>query len=129
MTKVKKSRVSLIFFTSGYIYYMKSYHDKFNNKYFNKKKMNMNSTNICQTRKDRHGANNPMFGRKHSDEARRKQSEAAKKRNMEFQKWKAANRPLTMDEFLSSQPMREHINIIIKEEIKRLIWKGLDSST
>ena len=60
----------------------------------------MNSTNISQVRKDRHGANNPMWGRKHSDEARRKQSEAAQKRNQEFQKWKAANRPLTMDEFL-----------------------------
>ena len=87
----------------------------------------MNSTNIC--RKDRHGSNNPMWGRKHSDEARRKQSEAAKRRSQEFQQWKAANRPLTMDEFLSSQPMREHIYTIIKEEIKRVIWKGLDSST
>ncbi|SEA64987.1 NUMOD3 motif-containing protein [Prevotella sp. tc2-28] len=89
----------------------------------------MNSTNISQVRKDRHGSNNPMWGRKHSDEARRKQSEAAQKRNQEFQKWKAANRPLTMDEFLSSQPMREHINTIIKEEIKKVIWIGLDNST
>lgn len=89
----------------------------------------MNSTNISQVRKDRNGANNPMWGRKHSDEARRKQSEAAQKRNQEFQKWKAANRPLTMDEFLSSQPMREHINTIIKEEIKKVIWIGLDNST
>ena len=60
----------------------------------------MENEQNCQInkKKDRHGANNPMFGRKHSDEARRKQSEAAKKRNMEFQKWKAANKPMTMDE-------------------------------
>lgn len=89
----------------------------------------MNSTNICQVRKDRHGANNPMWGRKHSDEARRKQSEAAQKRNQEYKKWKDANRPLTMDEFLGSKPMREHIETIIKEEIKKVIWKGLDSNT
>ena len=89
----------------------------------------MNSTNICQVRKDRHGANNPMWGRKHSDEARRKQSEAAQKRNQEYQKWKAANKPMTMDEFLSSKPMREHISSIIKEEIRNVIWKGLDSNT
>ena len=89
----------------------------------------MNSTDIFQTRKDRHGANNPMWGRKHSDEARRKQSEAAQKRNQEFQKWKAANRPLTMDEFLGTKPMREHIETIIKEEIKKVIWKGLDGNS
>lgn len=88
----------------------------------------MNSTEICLTRKDRHGTNNPMWGRKHSDEARRKQSDAAKKRNQEYQKWKAANKPMTMDEFLSSQPMREHINTIIKEEIKKVIWRGLDNN-
>ena len=91
----------------------------------------MENEQNCQInkKKDRHGANNPMFGRKHSDEARRKQSEAAKKRNMEFQKWKAANKPMTMDEFLSSQPMREHVSSIVREEIKKVIWKGLDSST
>lgn len=88
----------------------------------------MNSTDICHTRKDRHGPNNPMWGRKHSDEARRKQSESAKKRNLEYQRWKAANRPLTMDEFLDSQPMREHISSIIREEIKKVIWKGLDNN-
>lgn len=91
--------------------------------------MDVTNNNQLQNRQDRHGANNPMWGRKHSDEARRKQSEAAQKRNQEFQKWKAANRPLTMTEFLSSQPMREHINTIIKEEIKKVIWKGLDNNT
>lgn len=91
----------------------------------------MENVQNCQINKknDRHGANNPMYGRRHSDEARRKQSEAALKRNQEYQKWKAANRPLTMDEFLDSKPMREHIETIIREEIKKVIWKGLDSNT
>lgn len=89
----------------------------------------MNSTDICQTRKDRRGANNPMWGRHHSDITKQKQSEAAKKRYQEFQKWKAVNKPLTMDEFLGSKPMREHISTIIREEIKKVIWKGLDNST
>ena len=90
----------------------------------------MDNTNNLQSinRKDRHGPNNPMWGRKHSDEARRKQSEAAQKRNQEFQKWKAANRPLTMNEFLGSEPMKEHICTIIREEIKKVICKGLDNS-
>jgi hypothetical protein len=70
-----------------------------------------------------------MWGRHHSDITKQKQRDAAQKRNQEFQKWKAANRPLTMDEFLGSKPMREHIETIIKEEIKKVIWKGLDSNT
>lgn len=87
------------------------------------------TNNNLQNRKDRHGANNPMWGRHHSDITKQKQRDAAQKRNQEFQKWKAANRPLTMDEFLGSKPMREHIETIIKEEIKKVIWKGLDSNT
>ena len=88
----------------------------------------MNNNNNYKIR-SRAGANNPMWGRKHSDEAKRKQSEAAKKRHQEYQKWQDANKPMTMDEFLDSQPMREHIGAIIKEEIKRVIWKGLGSKS
>ena len=69
-------------------------------------------------RPSRVGQNNPMWGRKHSDEARRKQSEAAKKR---YQQWKDNQAPLTMDEFLSSQPMREYISSLIREEIIKLL--------
>lgn len=81
-----------------------------------------NSTSNKQ-RPSRQGANNPMWGRKHSDEARRKQSEAAKKRHQEYQKWKDSQAHLTMDEFLSSQPMREYISSLIREEIDKVIWK------
>ena len=65
-----------------------------------------NNTNV-RLQPSRQGANNPMWGRKHSDEARRKQSEAAKKR---YQRWKESQPHLTMDEFLGSQPIREYIN-------------------
>lgn len=72
-------------------------------------------------RPSRVGQNNPMWGRKHSDEARRKQSEAAKKRYQQYQQWKDNQAPLTMDEFLSSQPMREYISSLIREEIIKLL--------
>lgn len=79
-------------------------------------------------RPSREGANNPMWGRKHSDEARRKQSEAAKKRHQQFQQWKNSQKPLTMDEFLSNNPsVKEYItllaNKIIKEQIDKVVWK------
>ena len=81
-----------------------------------------NNTNVRQ-RPSREGQNNPMWGRKHSDETRRKQSEAAKKRHQEYKKWKDSQAHLTMDEFLSSQPMREYISSLIREEIDKVIWK------
>lgn len=78
-----------------------------------------NNTNVRQ-QPSRQGANNPMWGKKHSDEARRKQSEAAKKR---YQQWKENPPHLTMDEFLGSQPMKEYINSLMREEIDKIVWK------
>lgn len=72
----------------------------------------------------RAGQNNPMWGRKQSDEARRKQSEAAKKRYQQYQQWKDSQPHLTMAEFLGSKPMREYISSLIREEIDKAIWKG-----
>ena len=82
-----------------------------------------NMENICQTQKkiDRHGANNPMFGRHHSSITRQKQSDAAKKRYQQYKQWKDNQAHITMDELLSNQPMREHINSIIREEIAKLL--------
>lgn len=85
--------------------------------------MTMDSNTNVNQRPSRQGANNPMWGRKHSDEARRKQSEAAKKRHQEYQKWKDSQAHLTMDEFLGSKPMREYICSLIREEIDKAIWK------
>ena len=72
-------------------------------------------------RPSRAGQNNPMWGRKQSDEALRKQSEAAKKRHQEYQKLKDSQAHITMDEFLGSQPMREYISSLIREEIYKLL--------
>jgi len=69
----------------------------------------------------RAGQNNPMWGRKQSDEARRKQSEAAKRRYQQYQQWKDNQAHLTMDEFLGSQPIKEYISSLIKEEIIKLL--------
>ena len=84
----------------------------------------MESNINVKQRPSTQGANNPMWGRKHSDEARRKQSEAAKKRHQEYQKWKDSQAHLTMDEFLGSKPMREYISSLIREAIDNMIWKG-----
>ena len=83
----------------------------------------MESNINVKQRPSRQGANNPMWGRKHSDEARRKQSEAATKRHQEYQKWKNSQAHLTMDEFLGSKPMREYISSLIREAIDNMIWK------
>ena len=69
----------------------------------------------------RDGQNNPMWGRKQSDEARRKQSEAAKKRHQQYKQWKDNQAHITMSEFLGSQPIREYISSLIREEIRKLI--------
>ena len=82
-----------------------------------------NIENICQTQKktDRHGANNPMFGRHHSSITRQKQSDAAKKRYQQYKQWKDNQTHISMDELLGSQPMRECISSIIREEIEKLL--------
>lgn len=78
------------------------------------------NTNIKQ-RPSREGQNNPMYGRKHTEEARRKQSEATKNRYKEYQKWKDSQHHITMDEFLNNKPIKEYISKVIKEEIDRII--------
>lgn len=82
----------------------------------------MDNTNNLQTsnRKDRHGPNNPMWGRHHTAITKQKQSDAATKRYQQYKK-AIENQPhLSMDEFLGSQPIRERISGIIREEISKL---------
>lgn len=83
----------------------------------------MNNINYMQNtkRKDRHGANNPMYGRTHSQESRNKMSQAATLRNQQYKKWKDSQSPLSMDEFLSSRPLKEFISKIIRKEISLLL--------
>ena len=84
----------------------------------------MDNTNVSQVpkRPDRHGANNPMFNRKHSQEAKNKMSQAAIRRNQQYKKALDAQHHLTMDEFLSNNPVTEqYLKKIIKEEIDKYI--------
>ena len=90
----------------------------------------MDNINVSQTsnRPDRHGMNNPMWGRHHSDATRQKQSDAAVRRNQEYTKWKDSQHHVTMDEFLSNNPsVEQYIKVlaskIIKEEIDKFVWK------
>lgn len=83
----------------------------------------MDKTNNLQTnnKKDRRGANNPMWGRHHTAIAKQKQSDAATKRYQQYKK-AIENQPhLSMDELLGSQPIRECISTIIREEIYKLL--------
>ena len=84
----------------------------------------MDNTNVSQASKrpDRHGANNPMFNRKHSQEAKNKMSQAAIRRNQDYKKWKDSQHHVTMDEFLGNNPVTEqYLKKIIKEEIDKYI--------
>lgn len=78
------------------------------------------NTNVKQ-RPSRSGQDNPMWGRSQSAETRRKQSEAMKKRHQQYRQWKDSQTHLTMDEFLSSQPLKEFISSTIREEITKLL--------
>ena len=83
----------------------------------------MNNKNICQMqkKKDRHGVNNPMWGRHHSAITKQKQSDAAIRRNQQYKKALDNQHHITMDEFLGSQPIKEYISSIIREEINKMI--------
>ena len=84
----------------------------------------MDNVSVNQTKKrpDRHGSNNPMWNRHHSIETRQKQSDAAIRRNQQYKKALDAQHHLTMDEFLSNNPVAEqYIKQLIKEEIDKFI--------
>lgn len=70
---------------------------------------------------DRHGVNNPMWGRHHSAITKQKQSDAAIRRNQQYKKALDSQHHITMDEFLGCQPIKEYISSIIREEIEKII--------
>ena len=79
----------------------------------------MDNTNVTppKQRPDRHGANNPMAGRHHSQESRNKMSQAATLRNQEYKKWKDSQHHITMDEFLNNNPsVEEYIKELAKKQ-------------
>lgn len=90
----------------------------------------MDNINVNQERKrpDRHGANNPMYGRTHSQQSRERMSQAATLRNQQYKKALDAQHHVSMDEFLSNNPsVKEYIKLlaqqVIKEEIDKLVWR------
>lgn len=85
----------------------------------------MSNTNVndSQTRPNRQGANNPMYGRHHSTTTKQKQSDAAKRRAAEIKKWKDSQHHITMDEFLANNPtVKEYIVHLVKQQIKEMTW-------
>ena len=86
-----------------------------------------NNINVNQQEKqrpDRHGANNPMYGRTHSQQSREKMSQAATLRNQQYKKALDAQHHITMDEFLRNNPtVEEYIKTLVRESIERFIWK------
>lgn len=79
-------------------------------------------------RKDRHGANNPMYGRTHSQESRNKMSQAATLRNQQYRDAMRNQHHVSMDEFLVANPsVKEYIKVlankVIKEEIDKIVWR------
>lgn len=86
-----------------------------------------NNINVSQQqkkpRKDVSGCNNPMYGRKHSQQSRQKMSQAATLRNQQYKKALDAQHHITMDEFLSNNPtVEQYIKTLVRESIQRYLW-------
>ena len=98
---------------------------------------NINVNQNTRQRLDRHGANNPMFGRKHSQQSKEKMSQAATLRNQQYRQAMMNQHHVSMDEFLQNCKTEgldiegyiktlikeEALKKIIQEEIDKLIWK------
>lgn len=86
----------------------------------------MENSNNVQSRPSRIGQSNPMWGRKQSDETRRKQSEAAKRRAADYKKWKDSQEHITMDEFLKGENFKRCVSEILREELIKAINKRVE---
>lgn len=71
-------------------------------------------------RPSRVGEANPMWGRKQSPETRLKQSEAAKRRAADYQKWKDSQHHITMDEYLQGEDFKRRVSEILREELMKV---------
>ena len=72
-------------------------------------------------RPDRHGANNPMWGRHHQQSTKEKMSQAAIRRNQEYKKALDNQHHVSMEEFLNNNPtVKEYISTLVKEETDKL---------
>ena len=82
------------------------------------------NVNQSSNRPDRHGSNNPMWGRHHNSITRQKQSDAAIRRNQQYKKALDNQHHVSMDEFLHNNPtVEEYIKTLVRESIQKFIWK------
>ena len=82
----------------------------------------METKNFYQ-RPSREGQNNPMWGRHHTSVTKQKQSDAAKRRYLEYKKAMDSQHHITMDEFLSNNPsVKEYISQLVRNQISEMIW-------
>lgn len=79
-----------------------------------------------QQRPSRAGQNNPMWGRKQSPETRQKQSDAAKRRAADYQKWKDSQEHITMDEFLQGENFKRRVAEILREELIKVAQRKVE---
>ena len=84
-----------------------------------------NNKNV-QQRPSRKGQANPMWGRKQSEETRRKQSEAAKRHAEDYRKWRDSQEHITMDEFLKGESFQKRVSEILREELMRVAQKRVE---
>ena len=86
----------------------------------------MECSNTTQQRPSRKGQANPMWGRKQSEETRRKQSEAAKRHAEDYRKWRDSQEHVTMDEFLKGESFKKRVSEILREELMRVAQKRVE---
>lgn len=89
---------------------------------------NINVNLQQRKRPDRHGANNPMYGRTHSQQSKERMSQAATLRNRQYKDALRNQHHVSMDEFLAANPkVEQYIKLlaskVIKEEIDKMVWK------
>ena len=85
---------------------------------------NIEVNRTTNKRPNRVGENNPMFGRKHSQESKNKMSQAAIRRNQEYQKAIGSQHHITMDEFLSNNPsVKEYLMHLVRQQIQETLWR------
>jgi hypothetical protein len=85
---------------------------------------NINVNQQQRKRPDRHGANNPMYGRTHSQQSKERMSQAATLRNQQYKEALRNQHHISMDEFLSNNPtVEQYIKTLVRESIEKYIWK------
>ena len=86
----------------------------------------MDNTYVNQTSKrpDRHGSNNPMYGRTHSQQSKEKMSQAATLRNQQYKQAldNLNKQHITMADFLSNNPtVKEYLTHLVRHQIQEML--------